>query len=268
MTDPFQNLAQADPEVIDTFLVTLEERAADPAMAAIIEGYLDEIDWGRVARAAEVGSGTGAVCRRIAARMTGGAVTGVEPTPQMVTRARTLARDLPNLRFEEAGGLELPLDDGSQDLVVMHTLLSHVADPPPFLAEARRVLAPGGRLVICDVDFSKATLSGGPDDPLAAVAAAFLSNFVTDAHLVPKLGGLIAEAGLERTGFRVENRLVTEGAQMRVWVTMGGRALVRQGLIGAALLEALEAEYDRRMEAGTLYGFQPFAVVHARLPEG
>ncbi|MEM7641487.1 MAG: methyltransferase domain-containing protein [Pseudomonadota bacterium] len=268
MTDPFQNLAHADQAVIDTFLVTLEERAADPAMAAIIDGYLDEIDWPSIGCAIEVGSGTGPICRRIAARMPGGEVVGIEPTPQMVARARELARDLPNLRFEETGGLALPFDEGSLDLVVMHTLLTHVEDPAAFLAEAHRVLRPGGRLVVCDVDFSKATLSGGAIDPLATIGDAFVGHFVTDPHLVPRLGRLIEGAGLSRTSMRVETRLVTDTAQMKVWVTMGGRALVERGLIGAALVDALEVEYDRRMAAGTLHGFQPFAIVWAAKPGG
>jgi SAM-dependent methyltransferase len=41
-----------------------------------------------------------------------------------------------------------PLDDGSADLVLATETLEHVPDPPAFLAEARRVLPPGGRVII------------------------------------------------------------------------------------------------------------------------
>jgi SAM-dependent methyltransferase len=56
----------------------------------------------------------------------------------------------------------LRLDDARFDLVLLHTLLSHVRDPARVLAEATRVLKPSGTLVIFDGDY--ATLTYGTDD--------------------------------------------------------------------------------------------------------
>ena len=49
-----------------------------------------------------------------------------------------------------------------------------------------------------------------------------------------------------------------------VWVKMSTARLVADGVIGAPLAEALEAEYLLRAEAGTLYGFLPFFTMIAR----
>ena len=46
------------------------------------------------------------------------------------------------------------------DAIVFHTVLCHVVSSPELLAEAMRVLRPGGTLVVCDADFSKASLAG------------------------------------------------------------------------------------------------------------
>ena len=57
----------------------------------------------------------------------------------------------------------LRLEDARFDLVLLHTLLSHVRDPAPVLAEAACVLKPSGTLVIFEGDY--ATLTYGTDDP-------------------------------------------------------------------------------------------------------
>ena len=47
--------------------------------------------------------------------------------------------------------------DETFDVVVMHTLASHVAEPATVLAEPRRLLPPGGRLVVFDGDYASTT---------------------------------------------------------------------------------------------------------------
>ena len=59
----------------------------------------------------------------------------------------------------------------SFDLAVLHTVLSHVTDPAAMLSEAFRVLRPGGTLVVCDGDFSKASLAVASGDPMQAFSA-------------------------------------------------------------------------------------------------
>ena len=45
MPDPFQNVSAAGPEFIEVFARQLEVRAAEPAMVAIVEAYLDDLPW-------------------------------------------------------------------------------------------------------------------------------------------------------------------------------------------------------------------------------
>ncbi|WP_209428010.1 hypothetical protein, partial [Pararhodobacter sp. SW119] len=88
----------------------------------------------------------------------------------------------------------------------------------------------------------------------------------TDAWLTGKLKPLAARAGLVVEQFGTANRVVTEGMGNLVWVRMSGARLVEEGVIGRPLAEALENEYLRRAEAGTLYGFLPFVTLIARKP--
>jgi SAM-dependent methyltransferase len=101
----------------------------------------------------DVGCGSGEAVREAAARLQGGRVTGVDPTPAMIRMARQLsashdARD--RIQFLEGSAEDLPLPDASTTVVMAINSLHHWQDAAAGLAEARRVLVPGGRLLIAD----------------------------------------------------------------------------------------------------------------------
>lgn len=266
MTDPFQNLSDQSDDMLQFVGDTLEQRAEDPAMIPIIDAYLDEIDWSQVRLGIEVGCGTGPICRMMAARSSAARIVGIEPAAALVARGEDLAAGLPNLSFLVGGGQALPFDEGAVDLVVMHTVLSHVPSPEVLLAEAKRVLRAGGTLVICDGDFSRGTLGNALGDPLQAMADYFTHNFVTDRYLTGKLRALTAEAGFDMRSFVISPRVVTDNSQMAAWIRFSGAHMVERGLIGQPLVDALVEEYERRRENGTLLGFQAFVTLIAETP--
>jgi phosphatidylethanolamine/phosphatidyl-N-methylethanolamine N-methyltransferase len=75
-------------------------------------------------------------------------VLAVDLTPAMLEQARAHAR--PGIEFRVMDGLALDLPDGSFDAAILHMVLEVVPDPPRCLAEAARVLRPGGRLAVFD----------------------------------------------------------------------------------------------------------------------
>jgi SAM-dependent methyltransferase len=266
MTDPFQNVSGAGAETIGLIIEALEARASDPQMMPIIDAYLRALDWPEGGLLMEVGSGTGGISRRIAAHYAAGRVLGVEPSPDLVAEARRRAGGIGNLRFLVGSGAALEQGDASVDIVLMHTVLSHVPQPEALLVEALRVLRPGGQLVVCDADFSKLALGNTAGDPLEACAVCIREHFVTNAWLTAGLRRSVAAVGFDVVAFDVANRIVLEGEGGRAWVRMATSYLTGAGVIGADLGQALLQEYQRRSDAGTLYGFQPFATLIARKP--
>jgi GT2 family glycosyltransferase/SAM-dependent methyltransferase/glycosyltransferase involved in cell wall biosynthesis len=74
-------------------------------------------------------------------------VVGVDIDPVAVAHAST-THVADNLRYRQGSATALPLDDGTVDMVVSFETLEHFAEHDLFFAEARRVLRPGGRLII------------------------------------------------------------------------------------------------------------------------
>jgi ArsR family transcriptional regulator len=105
----------------------------------------------RGATVLEIGIGTGGLLAELAAR--GGKVIGVDHSPAMLEEARNrLARDgIDSVALRLGEMAHLPLPDASVDCVVANMVLHHAADPLAVLAEIRRVLLPGGLLVLADL---------------------------------------------------------------------------------------------------------------------
>jgi SAM-dependent methyltransferase len=92
----------------------------------------------------------------------GAAAVGIEVAEAAVARAR---RRLPALDFRIAPiDGPLPLADGSFDLVWASEVIEHVADTARWLSEARRVLVPGGRLLLTTPSHGRLRVAAGGVD--------------------------------------------------------------------------------------------------------
>ncbi len=97
----------------------------------------------------DLGSGTGALAAAIAPHVA--FVHAVDASPAMVLAAQARLERLSNVEVH-TGTLEaLPLEDHVLDVAVMSLVLHHVPDPMRALCEVRRVLRPGGRVLITDM---------------------------------------------------------------------------------------------------------------------
>jgi SAM-dependent methyltransferase len=96
------------------------------------------------AKTLEIGCGEGRVARDLAER--GHRVTGLDASPTLV---RAAAEADPGGTYLVGAAEALPFADGSFDLVIAYNALMDVQDMPAAVAEAARVLAPGGRLCAC-----------------------------------------------------------------------------------------------------------------------
>ena len=119
--------------------------------APAIEAALVKLVPKRVARAVDIGTGTGKLLDVLAPRAD--AVLGLDASREMLAlaRARLAERDMANASVRLADMYRLPLPDGGFDLATLQMVLHYAEDPQAALAEAARVLKPEGLLVVIDL---------------------------------------------------------------------------------------------------------------------
>ncbi len=265
MPDVFADINSAGADVLAMIGDILEGRAQIPSQQAMLHSYLSEIEFPAEAKVLEVGCGTGPVCRTLAVWPNVGEVVGVDLSSVLLERARSLSVGLDNVSYMEADGTALSFDDGAFDVVVLHTLLTHVPAQEAVLAEARRVVQPQGWLAVCDGDFSTASVSIVDEDPLEACVAAFVEGYVTDPFLVRRMRSLVAVAGFEPGELASYGLVETVNPGLTLsWIDRGADALVAQARITAESGEAHKQEARARVAAGTWFGYMAYASLIAR----
>jgi SAM-dependent methyltransferase len=135
-------------------------------------------------------AGLGGPSRYLAHRY-GAFVTGVELTPARVKGAEELTRRVGlahRVRVIEGNVMDLPLAADSVDVVISQEALLHVPDKPRALAEAWRILKPGGRIAFTDW-VAHRPLSG------ADRALMWQGMAVADLYDLPTYAGLVRGAG-------------------------------------------------------------------------
>lgn len=157
---------------------------------------------------ADLGTGTGRMLELFGPMARTG--LGIDLSPEMLALARAQL-DRPELQHcsvRQGDLYDLPLQDESADLVTLHMVLHYLDDPAASIAEAARVLKPGGRLLIAD--FAPHEL-----------------DYLRESHAHRRLGfaenevaGWLAEAGLKAG---VTRTLPPEGGEdakltVRIWV--------------------------------------------------
>ncbi|MGH9384334.1 MAG: ArsR/SmtB family transcription factor [Vicinamibacterales bacterium] len=97
----------------------------------------------------DLGCGTGHVSGLVAPFVA--RVIAVDASPDMVQAARRRLKGVANVEIRRGDLEALPIDDGQLDIAIVALVLHHAPDPARTLAEVRRVLKPGGRVLVVDM---------------------------------------------------------------------------------------------------------------------
>jgi ArsR family transcriptional regulator len=113
---------------------------------AAIMRALGDVPLGRLL---DIGTGTGRMVELLAGQAE--RTTGIDRSPEMLrmARAKIDGAGIP-ADLRQGDMYALPLDANSADTIIIHQVLHYAQQPPAAIAEAARVLAPGGRLLIVD----------------------------------------------------------------------------------------------------------------------
>jgi ubiquinone/menaquinone biosynthesis C-methylase UbiE len=261
----WRDTAMADAERARDLAARLERRAKAEDEVAARETYLTLLDITAGERVLDVGCGSGAVTRDIARRVgERGLAVGLDPSPELLAVARGLAEGAglgDRAEFREGNALRLPFPDGSFDVVVCATVLSHVPEGEAAIPELARVLRPGGRLGVFDFD-ADMTIFTHPDRALTRrIVAAASDATAVDGWLARRLPLLFERAGI--ADVRVRGFFPLETEPRSFYASMADRCAevaVKVGVITeferSAWLDAFhEQEAQGSIVAGRLHIF-------------
>ena len=195
-------------------------------------------------KVADFGCGVGMVSRMLA-EIVGppGAVVGIDASLEQVEQARQLCRKtgLNNTAFLGADATKTDLPNDWFDLVYCRYLLLHLPDPDACLLEMRRVLKPGGMIVIEDGDLATATSL--PPTALDAFANLFTRLGPTrgvDYSVANRLHQIVKAAGFPDLQMEIHQPAFADGENrllLKLSVEEAGPAFVSAGLITPAQLK-------------------------------
>ena len=125
-------------------------RALHYPEAAIEQAILDQVKGQKFDRIVDLGTGTGRMLTLLAPLAA--EAEGLDLSHHMLTvaRANLNRAEVRHARVRQGDVTETPFDTNSADLVVVHQVLHYLEDPEAVLAEAARILKPGGRLLLVD----------------------------------------------------------------------------------------------------------------------
>jgi len=211
-------------------------------------------------RALDVGTGTGLMARALA--KAGCVVTGLDPSPELLAKAREAsAAEGQPIEFVEGVAEELPFEDASFDLVTAATSW-HWFDPTSAAQEAARVLTPEGKLVIAVMDWHS------PPGSVISRTLALIHGFSagipagrTTTFQYPRATSDLLAAGFrswELFGYTTQLSYSHEGWRGRVRASQG---------IGPSLAPEPLAKFDAALAAMLTREFpqEPLAVDHRLL---
>lgn len=222
----------------------------------------------------DCGCGPGQITVGLAKALLPGRVTGIDLDATVLDQARRRARDAgqANVEFREASVFDLPFPDESFNVVYCHALLCHLPAPQGALAEAWRVLKPGGLVAVSEPDISGFQIAS--DDPACRRMLDYLAAGTGASGGDPKLGrrlrSLLHSVGFSPTvgSMCVHSHGDPESAphKAEVWAGLASGSTLAANAIAQGLFSA--AELDETAAALRDYGKRPDAMIVETWGEG
>jgi ubiquinone/menaquinone biosynthesis C-methylase UbiE len=178
------------------------------------------------ATAVDVGCGTGLAVAELAEHATH--AIGVDLDPAMLAAARGR---FPGIDVRAADAIGLPLGDGQAHGYRADKLYHILPDPHAALAEARRVLAPGGRIVLVGQDWDATVIDSGQPELTRRIVQA-RADTVPHPRIARAYRNLLLDAGFHDVDVEAYTAVFTDAVMLPIVVGHATAALQTRAISG------------------------------------
>jgi ubiquinone/menaquinone biosynthesis C-methylase UbiE len=193
----------------------------------------------------DVGCGTGRAVAELAEH--GARAVGVDLDPAMLAAARSR---FPDIDVRAADAADLPLGDGHAHGYRADKVYHMLPEPTAALAESRRVLAPGGRIVLLGQDWDTVVIDSDQPDLTRRIVHA-RADTIPHPRIARTYRNLLLDAGFHDVEVEVHTAIFTDATTLPL-VTGHAAAARQTGAISDEQAEAWVSEQTRRAAADRL----------------
>ena len=271
--DVYRFINELDAETVDRIAARLEFRATDPGYIAFRDAYFNRLPLADAPRVLALGCGTGVEVRALRQRPEfNGEIVGIDQSPRLIDEARRLSAEEGldrGVEFRVGDAHQLDFPDESFDVVLAHTLISHVTDPLGVLREARRVVKSGGMVAIFDGDYASLTFSRSDPDLARRVEETLLELIINNPRVMRDMPRLLKEAGLELAEATPHIYAEIGGGSFFANIPESYAAILKgSGLLPESEVERWRTELAQSVIEGTFFGASNYYTYLARRPMG
>ncbi|MEU7870021.1 methyltransferase domain-containing protein [Dactylosporangium sp. NPDC049140] len=242
---------------VDALIRLLDAADALPGAAALRERSYDLLALPPGGTVADVGCGTGRAVAELADR--GFQAIGVDRSEQMIEQAR---RRRPGLDLRSGDARRLPIPDASVAGYRADKVFHELTDAGQALAEARRVLTPGGSIVLIGQDWDTFVIDAD-DRALTRTIVHARADAIPSPWAARRYRNLLLAAGFDQPAVEVHTAVFTDAAMLPILVGLG-RAAQSTGAISGEQADAWTAEQQHRAQTGRMFLAIPMFVASAR----
>jgi SAM-dependent methyltransferase len=247
------------PDKVDSLIRLLDTVDALPDAVALRSLSYDLLALRPNGTVVDVGCGAGRAVAELAQR--GARPVGVDVSEQMISVAR---RRWPEDEFRVGNAYELPLPDGAVAGYRADKVYHVLDDPARALAEARRVLAPGGRIVLVGQDWDTFVIDSD-DWALTRIIVHARADTVPSPRAARRYRNLLLDAGFREPQVEVRTAVFTDATMLPLLAELAAAACA-SGAITDGQADAWTAEQARRGQDGRLFLAVPLFVAAAYCP--
>jgi ubiquinone/menaquinone biosynthesis C-methylase UbiE len=197
---------------IDTLIQVLDAAETMPAAARLRARSYQLLRLPEGATVVDVGCGTARAVAELAEQ--GTRAIGVDLDPTMLAAAR---RRFPDIDVRAADATELPLGDGEAHGYRADKVYHVLPDPHAALAEARRVLVPGGRIALLGQDWDTMVIDSGQPELTRRIVHA-RADTIPHPRIARAYRNLLLDAGFHDVDVEVHTAVFTGATMLPILV--------------------------------------------------